>query len=118
MPPASRKSAQHLRNAQPTLSFNSKPTKVTKPALPEPSIKKPSKAEPALVEAITEDAPTSEVALKQQIKIESNKPKDEATLRAQKVTDAQIKKYWKKEEDARKAPRGMAVSPAGRSLQC
>jgi DNA polymerase delta subunit 4 len=109
MPPASRKSAQHSRNAQPTLSFNSKPTKVTKPAILDASIKKTSKTEPALVEAITNNAPTSEVALKQQIKTESNKPKDEATLKAERITDIQIKKYWKKEEDGRKAPRGMLV---------
>ena len=105
MPPSRRKSAQTSSHAQPTLSFHSKPTKVTKPT-GSASTKKSSKVEPALFEAITEDLPTSEVALRQQIKTESAKPKDEADLRAEKVTDAQIKKYWRKEEEVRKAPRG------------
>ena len=30
-----------------------------------------------------------------------------AAKQAQKITDAQIKKYWKREEDSRLAPRGM-----------
>jgi hypothetical protein len=107
MPAARRKSAQKPHNAQPTLSFNSKPTRVTKPTTPDTSTKKSSKIEPALVEAITEHAPTSEVALREQVKTEAAKPKDEAALRAEKVTDAQIKKYWKKEEDVRRAPRGV-----------
>lgn len=33
--------------------------------------------------------------------------KDERESLAEKVTDAQIKKYWKAEEDGRLAPRGM-----------
>lgn len=109
MPPARRKAAHTSRNAQPTLSFNSKPTRVTKPSVADSSVKKLQKIEPGLVEVITEDAPTSEVALRQQIKAEAAKPKDEITLEAEKVTNAQIKKYWKQEEDVRKAPRGMAV---------
>ena len=109
MPQARRKSATP-KNAQPTLSFNSKPTKVTKPAVPDASIKKASKAEPALVKAITDDTPTSETALQQQVKVESIKAKDEATVKAEKITDAQIKKYWKREEDVRKAPRGIIVT--------
>lgn len=110
MPPTRRKSAQISGHAQPTLSFHSKPTKVIKSTGSAPSTKKSSKAGPALIEAITEDAPTSEVALRQQIKTEAAKPKDEADLRAEKVTDAQIKKYWRKEEEVRKAPRGIAVA--------
>lgn len=106
MPPARRKSAQASGKPQPTLSFNAKTTKVTKPAAADPSIKKSTKAQPGLAEAITEDAPTSEVAIRQQVKVELAKPKDEATLRAEKVTDAQVKEYWKKEENLRKAPRG------------
>ena len=110
MPPGRRKGTQQTRHAQPTLSFHSKPTKVTKPITTDPLTKKSSKAEPALVEAITDNSPISEVALKQQIKAEAAKPKDEAALQAQKVTDLQIKKYWEKEEDVRKAPRGLTVN--------
>jgi DNA polymerase delta subunit 4 len=106
MPPARRKSAQASGNAQPTLSFNSKATRVTKPSAAEPLTKKSAKLEPALIEAITENVPTSEVAIRQQTKTELAKPKDEVTLRAEKVTDTQIKKYWRKEEEVRKAPRG------------
>lgn len=106
MPPARRKSAQTSRNDQPTLSFHSKPTRVTKPTPLDTSIKKPTKIEPELVEAATEHAPTAEIALRQQIKPELAKPKDGFALQAEKVTDARIKKYWLKEEAARKAPRG------------
>ena len=112
MPPGRRKAAQQTRHAQPTLSFHSKPTKVTKPITTDPSTKKSLKTESSFVQAITDDSPISEVALKQQIKAEVAKPKDEAELQAQKVTDLQIQKYWKKEEDARKAPRGLTESLA------
>src|ERR1700761_633695 len=39
-------------------------------------------------------------------KVKAVKGKDERELAAEKVTDAQLKKYWQKEEDARLAPRG------------
>ena len=35
--------------------------------------------------------------------------KDAVTLKAEKVTDAQIKQYWRKEEEVRKAPRGISL---------
>jgi hypothetical protein len=108
MPLARRKNAHSSGNAQPTLSFHSKPTKVTKPTASPPGIKKKPKVEPALLETIIQDAPTSEIALRQQIKTEAAKPKDEATLQAEKVSEAMIKQYWKKEEDVRRAPRGKA----------
>lgn len=112
MPPGRRKATQQTRHAQPTLSFNSKPTKVTKPITTDPSTKKSVKTEPQFIEAITDDSPIPEVVLKQQVKAEAAKPKDEAVLQAQKVTALQIQKYWKKEEDARKAPRGLTESHA------
>ena len=108
MPSGRRKVAQSSRNAQPTLSFHSKPTRVTKATASDTSIKKSNKVEPALVEAIADDAPASELAFRQQVKTEFAKPKDKSAVRADKVTDAQIKKYWAKEEAVRKAPRGMA----------
>jgi DNA polymerase delta subunit 4 len=109
MPPAARrKSARNSANAQHTLSFHSKPTKVTKPTTTVPLSKNSAKLEPALVDAITEDAPTSEIALRPQIKIQLAKAKDAIELRAEKITDAQIKKYWRKEEEVRQTPRGMA----------
>lgn len=105
MPPGRRKIAQSSRNAQPTLSFHSKPTRVTKPTASDTSTKKSTKVQPPLVEAITDDAPVSEVAFRQQVKTEFAKPKDKSAIRAEKITDAQIKKYWAKEEAVRKAPR-------------
>lgn len=116
MPPGRRKIAQSSRNAQPTLSFHSKPTRVTKPTAADTSTKKPTKVQPPLVEAITDDAPVSEVAFRQQVKTEFAKPKDKSAVRAEKVTDAQIKKYWAKEEAVRKAPRGTAHGPS--QIQC
>jgi DNA polymerase delta subunit 4 len=108
MPSARRKSALSSANAQHTLSFHSKPTKVTKPTTTVPLSKKASNIESALLDAVTEDAPTSEIVLRQQMKIQPAKQKDPTDLRAEKITDAQIKKYWKKEEDIRQTPRGMA----------
>jgi DNA polymerase delta subunit 4 len=53
------------------------------------------------------EAPTTaEIAIEEQAKAEVAKPKTEAEERAEKVTDAQIKRYWKSKEDERKAPRG------------
>ncbi len=118
MPVARRKNSHISHKAQPTLSFNSKATRVTKPTASDTSIKKSAKLEPELVEALTDDAPTSEVAVRQQIKTEAAKQKDEATLQAEKITDAQIKRYWKKEEDVRKAPRGMGDGRRPRKSTC
>ncbi|KAJ9604374.1 hypothetical protein H2200_011208 [Cladophialophora chaetospira] len=38
-------------------------------------------------------------------KVKTVKGKDERELAAEKITDAQLKKYWQKEEDSRLAPR-------------
>lgn len=100
MPPR-RKAAQSARNAQPKLSFNSKPSKITKPHSQEPSLgKKEIKAE-VLIPEITEI---------EQPKPAPSKPKDESTLRAERISDKQIQQYWQKEEDVRRAPRGKSPS--------
>lgn len=102
--------------AQSTLSFNSKTARVTKPSLNDAATKKATSKIPevALVEAI-DDAPEPEqVDLEPEVvEVPVRQPakpvvaKDEADLKAEKVSDAQLKRYWKAEEDTRKAPRGM-----------
>ena len=49
---------------------------------------------------------TSEVAVEKQTKIELDKPKTEEEMLAEKVTDAQIKSYWRAREAERITPRG------------
>jgi hypothetical protein len=88
---------------------------VTKPSAGDASTgKATSKAsEPAPVEALehvqSEDTePEPEVA-EVPIKHQPPKPvvvKDEAGEKAEKISDSQLKRYWKAEEDKRKAPRG------------
>ena len=112
MPPARRKhSGPSARGAQSTLSFGNR-AKVTKPSIAPTS--KSIKADPALTESVSKaievpepEAPTTaEIAIEEQAHAEIAKPKTEAEERAEKVTDAQIKRYWKSREDERKASRG------------
>ena len=181
MPPGRPRGASTARNAnsgrqQPTLSFNSKPTRVTKATGPDPLIRDKKKssdlaegrliAEPEELEektitqnvrekkeleqsgkqdivtgpnsgpnsgsdletevtvsanssrstsgaSLAQESPTGEVkSLPTSSKPQSRPPpkRDELAIQAEKITDAQIKRYWKKEEDARKAPRGMIDS--------
>lgn len=115
MPPARRKtSGPSASGAQSTLSFGNR-AKVTKPSIAPLSKKnQPDKSDLSLVESdkkIIEspepDAPTTaEIATEEQVTAEVAKPKTEAEERAEKVTDVQIKRYWKGKEDERKAPRG------------
>lgn len=49
---------------------------------------------------------TSEAAIEAQAKIELSKPKTEEEILAGKVTDAQIKRYWRAREAERITPRG------------
>lgn len=112
MPPARRKpSGPSARGAQSTLSFGNR-AKVTKPSIA--PVSKSSKPDPALSESVAKaiespepEAPTTaEVAIEEQARAEIAKPKTEVEERAEIVTDAQIKRYWKSREDERKAPRG------------
>lgn len=127
MPPTRRKASNttSTARAQQTLSFNSRSAKVTKPSIPASSKKlgKPAtvqllkKAEetedaaPALSEEvdaqIEEEPTTAELAIAQQAKKEAQVIKRSAEEeRAAKVSEAQIKRYWKGKEEERKAPRG------------
>ena len=87
--------------AQRTLSFG---TKVTKPTSISGKDKSSSTAPPTTVDV---GHVTSEAAVTQQAEIELHKTvKTEEEERASKVTDAQIRKYWRAKEAERKAPRG------------
>ena len=128
MPPTRRKSSNptSARVAQPTLTFHSRSNKVTKPNLPSTSEEsklvkvKPEEVLKAVELATPSPGPedgdvqtehgstTAELAIKEQVKIEQATPKSAADERAEKITDAQIKRYWKAKEDERKAPRGMS----------
>lgn len=112
MPPARRKtSGPATRGAQSTISFGNR-AKITKPTIT--PLSKQTKADPVLAErfAKTIDSPepeeptVAEQAIVEQAHAEIAKPKTEAEERAEKMTDAQIKRYWKAREDERKAPRG------------
>jgi DNA polymerase delta subunit 4 len=48
---------------------------------------------------------TSEAAVEQQTKIEFDREKTAEEVKAEKVTNAQIRKYWREREADRKAPR-------------
>ena len=113
MPPSRRKSGNTA--AQSTLSFNSKSARVTKPSAGDTSTEKAASkiSEPTLTEAFehvqSEDAEPESEAIDVPIRQQAAKPvviKDEAEEKAEKVSDSQLKRYWKAEEDKRKAPRG------------
>lgn len=108
--------------AQSTLSFNSKAARVTKPSITNTSTKKEALKIPeaALVEAIEDAEPENtnvELEPEETVQVPLRQPQqpvkpavsetDEVEEKAQKISDAQLKRYWKAEEDKRKAPRGM-----------
>jgi DNA polymerase delta subunit 4 len=127
MPTTRRKAAAtpSTRN-QSTLSFNNKSARITKPSQQDTTTTT-KKAQSKLSEPIQEveietpEPETAEVDQQEQDgeteiaipvspvkkrKVVKGTAKSEREISAEKVTDAQIKKYWKAEEDARLAPRG------------
>ncbi|OJD36514.1 dna polymerase delta subunit 4 [Diplodia corticola] len=119
MPPKRRASGPQARQA--TLAFHGTSNRVTKPrGSPTGKAKttNKSKQDPSLSESITEtnlkaeadpdptEPTTSELAIAQQSQKEAAKaevPSEEKE--ASRITEAQIKKYWKEKERVRKAPR-------------
>jgi len=123
------------RSAQSTLSFNNKTARVTKPAAQNVHATKKSRlsdqAEAEVVEATSIATPEPEAETKpdskpeqppQTVEIELQPSPSKSRVKARtkkapaadgreaaaaKITDAQIKKYWKAEEDSRLAPRGI-----------
>jgi DNA polymerase delta subunit 4 len=111
MPPARRNrvtSGPAAKGSQKTLSFGN--SKVTKPTSSLPKdIKSSTTIPPSKVEEVLDLGHiSSEAAVEQQAHIEIEPTKKERTaeeLKAEKVTDAQIKNYWREREAERKAPR-------------
>jgi len=107
MPPT-RRSRSSLgpaeKGAQSKLSFSN--SKVHKPTSAKDA--KESPLSKSAVKALDLGHVTSGPAVEEQAKAELEKPEVERTveeLKAEKVTDAQIKKYWKEREAERRAPR-------------
>jgi DNA polymerase delta subunit 4 len=70
----------------------------------------------ALEHVQSEDAEPEPEVTKVPIRQPAAKPvvvKDEAEEKAEKISDAQLKRYWKAEEDKRKAPRGNCLPRPG-----
>jgi len=132
MPPRSRKgkggAATASSQAQSTLSFNNKSARVTKPgnrqdvavsklselaqAQIEEEVTAPEEEEEGTTEIVevTTITPEPEVQLPSIQKSETKRQKrdadkDERELAAERITDAQLKKYWQAEEASRLAPR-------------
>jgi len=134
MPPTRRKSNQTAR-AQPTLSFNSRAAKITKPSVSSSKASKTAKKTAVLDTDSTPSTPTaegvvdpngderktagtkgettSELAIREQVAAEKKEEKSEAEERAKGVSDAQVRRYWKGKEEGRKAPRGRLTLFAG-----
>lgn len=92
------------KGSQKTLSFGNK---VTKPAAPSSTKDKAHTINPKAIDLDVGHV-SSEAAVAEQAQVEVKKIKGERTPeeeRASKVTDAQIKRYWKEREAERKAPR-------------
>ena len=100
-----------IKEAQSTLSFGGR-TRVTKNAAPVSKLSKDvtediKKAEVIVPElAVEVGHVTSEAAIEKQAKVELSKSKTEAEKLAEKMSDAQIMKYWSACEAERKASRG------------
>ncbi|KAE8453507.1 hypothetical protein EG329_010368 [Mollisiaceae sp. DMI_Dod_QoI] len=115
MPPTRRSrvsSGPAAKGSQKTLSFGG--SKVTKPTSSTPtskSIEKSTSLTPEiLTKAIDSGHVTSEAAVEQQARVEFSRTKESSTRtpeeeRASKVTDAQIKRYWRDREAERKSKR-------------
>lgn len=120
MPPIRRSNTASRRN-QATLSFGTG-SRVTKPANQTQNQKsldpiksvvseKPStdaiQAEQAPVTPTEPSQPhVAELAVRQQAKSEVEQPWSEEDEKASKITEQDLKRYWKQEETKRKAPRG------------
>jgi DNA polymerase delta subunit 4 len=130
--PRTRKSAHRPANAQSTLSFNNRVTKSSASAqraeaaasskkleqiedtvLSEPEVATvqaeaevevdDDEAEGDESTIVEEQSQPTRASGKRKVKHDA---KDEREVLAEKITDAQVKKYWQREEDDRLAPRG------------
>jgi hypothetical protein len=126
MPTTRRKAGPPTSSSQQsTLSFNNKPTRVTKSNAVDTS-KKSKLSEPAEKQVVAISTPepeqvveTEDLVIRASSKTSTPKRKsklksdgfEDARKKAGEVSDAQIKKYWKAEEDSRLAPRSTSALP-------
>ena len=59
--------------------------------------------QPTVTPLLKSDLPTTEVVIRTQAKAEIEQPRAEEDVRASKVTEADLKRYWKNEERKRRA---------------
>ncbi|QDS73366.1 hypothetical protein FKW77_007141 [Venturia effusa] len=101
--------AKRSSSKQATLAFHGATNKVTKPSVTAPGkAKKELDLAKLAVQSDAEsiDAPTtSEIAVIEQAVSETKAPLTKEEQQAQKVSEAQIKKYWREKELARKFKR-------------
>lgn len=128
MPPTRRKPSASTARAQQTLTFGPNSNKVTKPSLPAAAGKKKPAPPPTdsdrLQKAVADlstpsPAPEDEyppppeqqldsprtLAIRGQSAAGAQDVKSEVVEKGRKVSDAQVKRYWKGKEDERIAPR-------------
>ncbi|KAM0122241.1 hypothetical protein ACP6JC_000981 [Aspergillus fumigatus] len=110
------------RSGQSTLSFGGK-SRVTKPSATSTQSQKTKHLEPiSAAVSSTEEVPdpdqvpvapsepsqphVAELAVRQQAQEEIQQPLSEEDQKAIRITEQELQRYWKKEEQTRKAPRG------------
>lgn len=86
---------------------------IIQPTEHEEEVQETTLVEPEVEQAEGRDVAIRETPRKKTKSITKVPVKDEREALAEKVTDAQIKKYWKAEEDGRLAPRGMLLLSLG-----
>jgi hypothetical protein len=69
-----------------------------------------SDVQPESEQIVEEEKEPSKASARRRVK--AVKGKDQRELAAEKITDAQLRKYWQKEEESRLAPRGMVTFSA------
>lgn len=140
MPPTRRKVSAPSAHSQKTLAFSGRSNKVTKPSVAPPSTKSKSlsRASPDQIAKASElnpqtstpeptaahedfqpgepeevEIPAADRGLA--FRVQGSKPSlhDEIDKEALKVSDAQVKRYWRAKEEERKAPRGTISLPIG-----
>lgn len=115
MPPRGQKAAtRSVAAGQTAISFAGK-SKVTKPSATSTRGKKAKDDSDSVITDITtdefqtpeaEEPKTSKVVIREQVKQEIPKPKEDVEVEAEGISAKQLKTYWSEREKERKAPRG------------
>jgi DNA polymerase delta subunit 4 len=117
MPPSKRAStgatSKAKKSQQSTLAFHGSTSKISKPSITAPpsnkkdlvNLKKADAIAEALGDAGSVEAPTTaEISLAEQVVDDAKAPVSEEDAKALRMSDAQLKKYWREKEAKRKAP--------------